>query len=537
MTKKVIVSVLLAAMLIATIWFPGCAAPAEEEEEEEIPESRILYVAVESLLGTESLDPRENLSRISQALVGPAFDSLLAIGSNGLPIPGLATSWEPNEDYTVWTLHLREGVQFHDGWGEMTADDVEFSLERFTSEDSLTSLAVELRSTLNKTVVKDPYTIELHLNAPSLDFVEYYLRDGSINCEGMVMSKSYWEAVGDGRWKFVEFRPGDGITFDAIEDHWTGAWDGFDRVVLMEVPEEGARTAMLKSGEADLIIASVDTSIDLEEQGYDVGVVDEQGVCVVRFYGTWRPELVELDIPWRFTEVRHALSLAIENLFAGLFDPVPFPATNVGPSGVGVDVERIREWAEDNYVYDPAEARRLLAEAGYPNGFPITALSYEASRATWQPDVWQVIASYWAAINVTLTINPVDYDGYFRPMTRQVPHPLELITTANMHTFGIDPFPITLTGERYAPDSTHRLLDPSNAAWMELARLCRESTDPVVREKAFNDLLIVCGEDYSTFSIFFSSQPYVVSDKVGQWSTIRAVEIPSLWLEYFKPAS
>jgi peptide/nickel transport system substrate-binding protein len=565
MAKKIIALIVAVAVLAGGLGMVGCA-PEEVTPTPTPPtptptppappeEPRILRVAVADLLGMGVLDPVLTPSAYCQKIVGPAFDSLVGVDVDDKPVPALATSWEPNEDYTVWTIHLREGVQFHDDWGEMTAEDVEFSLRRFISPECLAAQSPEMGSVISDIVIVDRYTLEIHLSEPRPVFVEYYLRDGPTESMGMVMSKAYWEAVGaegflehpigTGQWKFVEFRPGDSVTWEAVDEHWSGVVPGFDRVILMEVPEESTRVAMLERGDADLIDVGIDRGLMLDKEGYDVVLVKEVGRTPIFFFDTWRPEAIEANNPLTLREVRKALSLAInrqeinETMFGGFFDPVPLPGLNTGSTGVGLPEETCkqwREWAKVAYRYDPDEARRLLAEAGFPEGFEVTFWSYNSSRGPFETALIEVVAGYWEAIGVKTNIIPTDYNGYFRPMTRTIPHPDELVCTANMHSYVPEMFPIPKLGTAHGTDHPNLLLDINDKHVMELCSLVQTESDPDLVVVYFNELAGIIGESYIEFGLFYSCDFFVVSDSVAEWETIKGISIPSLWVQYFKPA-
>lgn len=348
--------------------------------------------------------------------------------------------------------------------------------------------------------------------------------------------------IGTGQWKFVEYLPGDSIIFDAVDEHWTGMVPEFDRLVMMEIPEEGARVAMLERGDADFIDVSLDTSKALKKMDYNIVVVKNTGLAGFRMWDTWRPEAIEANMPLTHREVRQALSLAInrqeivDTMFGGLFDPLPFPGPMTPRDAVGIDKERWTEWAKEGNKYDPERAKELLVGAGFPDGFEITALSYVASRGPWQRELWEVIAGYWEKIGVTTNIQNVDFNAYHRPMFRTLPHPDELICTISLHTSALDIFPAMSTPIRYEPNSTFAFLDIYNEEWMELINQVASETDPALQGKYHDELLGIIGDQYVNPNLFYVSTIYVVSDKVGDYSTINGMEFPTMWVKYFKPA-
>ena len=186
MTRKIIAPIVVAAIVVA-----GLVMGADAAKEKDIPEGRILRVAGAHILGSDVLDPTRTSPITAQRLLGGIFDSLIERGPDGKAVPGLATRWYPNEDRTVWTIDLRKGVQFHDGWGEMTAEDVKFSIERFMGPDSIAARLFYLKQHIKEVVVKERYTLEIHTKEPHPDIVDSYLHDGPMSNENIVMSKAY----------------------------------------------------------------------------------------------------------------------------------------------------------------------------------------------------------------------------------------------------------------------------------------------------------------------------------------------------------
>jgi len=93
--------------------------------------------------------------------------------------PGLATSWEMSEDGMTWTFEIRQGVQFHEGWGELTAEDVKYSIERMIDPDSIAGPAGSMRNLIEKVEAPEPYTVVIYMTAPFPEFDRGYLCDAN----------------------------------------------------------------------------------------------------------------------------------------------------------------------------------------------------------------------------------------------------------------------------------------------------------------------------------------------------------------------
>lgn len=504
--------------------------------------------------GTGLLDPIQNSSVYAQLLVGAVYESLIGMDKDQNLVPHLATNWYPNDDYTVWTIELREGVQFHNGWGEMTAEDVKFSINRFRSPDCMSTLVFEFQAAIKDVNVVDRYTVEIQLTETNPFFVEYYLRDGPGNSEGLVMCKAYVDAkgegalldypIGTGRWTLVEYDPDNRILFEAYDNHWSGEMPGYDMFELQIIPEESTRTAMIGIGSLDMVDLSIDsaTSLDAMEE-FEIVVIEETAKLDYRILSAWRPEAEGL--PLSDLRVRKALSLAInreelvEALFGGLFDAYPLPGRFTGATGFALDTERWREWSNENLRFDPDRARELLEEAGFPENFitdEVTIWSYPSARGPWEPEVNEVLASYWADIGVKTNIAAADYYGYIRPMMRTVPHPQEFLGTIVTHSGATDIFPAVGNANFYSDQSFPQVLDWTCEETMDIIGKIIGETDPYLLEDYHNRLLEIIADSYLMPPIFYVSSTYVINtDKVVPGDTIRGIQYPTKWIHTFKP--
>jgi hypothetical protein len=158
-------------------------------------------------------------------------------------------------DGKTWRFTLRKGIQFHRGQGEMTAEDVAFSYEMYTSDKSIASNKSILLGIVDRLEVTGPHEMAFHLKAPDVTFA------GRVsNGQFGVASKKYYQAVGEaeatakpvgtGPFRLVEHRRQESATFEAVAPHWRQT-PGFATLVLRRVPDQSARLAMLRGGEID----------------------------------------------------------------------------------------------------------------------------------------------------------------------------------------------------------------------------------------------------------------------------------------------
>jgi peptide/nickel transport system substrate-binding protein len=389
-------------------------------------------------LGVEVWLPDQGAT--TQTPVASCYDYLYYRDENGKVIPGLAESWEISPDGLTYTFRLRKGIQFHGGWGELTAEDVKYSYELGIRKGTQNTTLVPWRDFMDKVEVIDPYTIVFRLKAFTSLLFATAGREYNLNLP--VASKKYVEAVGieqagrkpigTGPYKFVEHVFGDHITFEAVENHWRKTPE-FKTLILRKVPEEASRVSMLRTGEADIIDLSLDFKAEVTKAGFNIKSIAGAIGYIVALGGQWLPTVPGFDgkYPWvgdprdpksweRALKVRKALNLAvnrdqiIKTILAGEGQPLAVPVFH--PGSVGYDP------ALKPYPYDPAEAKRLLAEAGYPNGFDITIKEFPETGRTEAPIIGQAVAMMWRDIGVNVKEEPTD-SPTFRALvkTRKTP--------------------------------------------------------------------------------------------------------------------
>lgn len=457
-----------------------------------------------------------------QTYLGLIYEFLIyADPETAEPQPGLATKWEMSDDGMTWTFHIRQGVQFNDGWGELTAEDVQYSIMRMIADDSVGSPAAQMRNLIDNVEVPDKYTVVIHLLSPYAELDRSLLMD--YNAGGMIVSKSYVESVGDeeananpigtGPYMLAEpHQQGGPIvlhTVDGVENHWR-VTPQYTTVKFLLVPEESTRVAMLLAGEADLAPISYDSIPTVQDAGLNILSIPQSWVPLIWFGGivqTQEDRYVP-DQPWADVRVRQALNYAIDRqaiadtIFQGQAEPAGAP--NPVPGWVNIAP----------YPYDPDMAKQLLDEAGYPNGFDLTLKTLTANPGAELPVIGEIVAQYWTDIGINVTIVPSDW-GTVRG---------ELLgAEANDFFFTQrgQPFaePLTPSTIFFAPKGPFTSYATQESA--DLLGQMTQELDPTRRgelAKQFGQLL---HDDAAGIFIVYANEPYGASDKVGVWPTIR----------------
>jgi len=385
--------------------------------------------------GGETFDPTLTAITTSLSFAGPLWDWLTIVDKDGKLHPGLATSWKGSPDNKTWTFTLRKGVKFHDGT-EMTAEDVKFTLEvGFGRKEAHSSRASQFRKAIKSVDVVDRYTVRINSNKawPTLPFDV----SNQPGIEGVVLPKAYiqkvgWKTfgqkpIGTGVWRYVKHETGNYVEFAAVKGHWRFGTPAFDTLRMQLVPEGSTRVAMLKTGQVDVADISLDDVKDLKKAGFTIVNDPQPSSLRIQLYGSY----YDNPGPIGKLEVRKALNLAInrqemvDTLFFGQGTPAAvFP---ISPIAIGYPKDL------KPYRYDPAEARRLMAAAGYPNGFRIKLYAVPTGGFTLYKEVAEVVAGYWEAIGVKAEIIPTDM-GTFRPMFIKQPQDPKIVGQASVFT-------------------------------------------------------------------------------------------------------
>ena len=348
------------------------------------------------------------------------FDSMVRNDERSRPVPGVATWRTP--DSLTWEFTLRKGVTFHDG-SELTTEDVAFSLDRpLTIKGSPGGFQTYVRPIVRKEIV-DRYTIRLKTATPH----GAMLQDLS---EVMIVSKKAAAqatsedfdrgkaAVGTGPFKLARFARGDRIEFTRHEGYWGGRLP-WDKVTLLILPSDPVRTAALLSGQVDAI-EHVPTA--------DIARLRKNAALRLERTVSWRTIFLHVDQsrdrppgvlskagkpleknPFKDIRVRQAMSKAINRqaIVERVMEGLAMPAGNVlSPSVIGHDP------AVKPEPFDPEGARKLLAEAGYPDGFSLT-IATPNNHYINDEQVAQTVAQMLARAGIAAKVEAMPLSVYF----------------------------------------------------------------------------------------------------------------------------
>ncbi|MFC1491101.1 ABC transporter substrate-binding protein [Nitrospinota bacterium] len=294
------------------------------------------------------------------------FDTLLFWSPEGKVIPSLAKSYRLVRP-GVWEFKLRKGVKFSNG-EPVDAHAVKFSLERIVNP-KLKSRQISYFRSIDHVEVVDRYTARLHTKYPDMFIIAPLAQYGQIVPPKYYKSKKLKylarHPVGSGPYRLKSWKKGVGMVYEANPNYWKPGVPRIKHVVMKVIPEPTTRVSALAAGDVDLIDAIPPQLIKLVKGNPKLEVIAGPSPRTCMLY-----PIIKKGTPWADRRVRQALNYAmdknsiVKNVLQGRASVV---ATNVGPTSYGFNPDL------KPYPYDPAKAKKLLAEAGYPNGFSTEA--------------------------------------------------------------------------------------------------------------------------------------------------------------------
>ena len=380
--------------------------------------------------------------------------------------PMLAKSWSVSDDFKTWTWNFQEGVQFHKGYGEMTAEDVLYSYMQWHAGAKHARAGIigdYFDHEDGGSTVVDDYTLEVDTGVPWVPAQVFEFMRNAGGSSSWVVSKKQSEEIGietaskdiaaTGPWQIESSESGVSWTLSAVADHWRQT-PYFDELIYWTLPEESARVAGFQTGTLDSFDMAFDSLATVEAvDGAEVKGFANAGQAGLNLYGQLYGQdkdgneytQADPDLAWvssnldteseewaNAVKVKKALNIAIDRqtivdtLLSGFGKPLGVR------DWMGHDARANPNWT---YEYDPDLAKQMITEAGYPDGFSIT-LTPSIRGAVAEVEACEAVAQYWEAVGLDVKFQNIPY-ATLRP---------ELISRnymgATCHTVGVRLSPI-----------------------------------------------------------------------------------------------
>ena len=354
----------------------------------------------------------------------PFADTLLRNDpTTGAAGPGLASSWEFNDDFTQWNFVLREGVQYHFGNGEFTSADVAWVHSLLSSDDSVSTMSPVWR-TVTIDQVGD-YEVSFNFETPYLDGLRLFSRTAG---DLYMLSKAQFDAegmdaiddrpAGTGHYRYLERSPGLGVSYELAEtSNWTGETPDFPEFELKFITEDATRMAVLLAGDAHIANLSRDLQVEAANRGMRIISSQQPTIQTVSFmlgqYFLTGDESYKPDVPFEDIRVREAINRAVnranvmEFIYKGSATPVYVYGWTPGHEGWD---PRFEEEFEANYGFDPDRARQLLEDAGYEPGD--IEIDFPTMNFSGNPELSQIAEAIQLdldAVGITVNLQEMEY--------------------------------------------------------------------------------------------------------------------------------
>jgi peptide/nickel transport system substrate-binding protein len=526
----------MAAGIGATLALSACAAPAPSAPAASAPtpnapqaagaakptdaaapkKGGTLVVGLEAEPGTldNSVGTGYHTSIIQRMLYESLVGYDLTSTADTLPIkPVLAESWQLSPDGKVYTFKLRQGVTFHDGT-PFDAAAVKWNYERASDPkhplffDRGRGTSAQVFSLVDKMEAPDPTTFRITLKDPRAYFLALFdkvpMFVGSPTAIQKYGNDEFGNhPVGTGPFRFVSRESGSKITVERNPNYW-GTPAFVDKIVLRGIAEPTARVVALQTGEVDFINDVAPDQIEALRANADIEVSQAS------LPHTWLINLNHRDKPFSDVRVRQAASLAInrESLTRDILKNTALPATQLeGPGGVAHD-DALTGWP-----YDPAKAKQLLADAGYPNGFDtVFALPSAGSGMLDATRIAEFLQKNWADVGIRAKLEAQEWTSYVPYFFKGIPPDKGMYAMANVTGDGQDME--KLNAAAFQPPNGFNVGWYQSDKVEQLLLQARSTADPAAAAKVYQQIEKLLNDDVARIYVLHSLQPKAFNKKV-----------------------
>ncbi|MGN8645799.1 glutathione ABC transporter substrate-binding protein [Gracilibacillus sp. HCP3S3_G5_1] len=453
----------------------------EGSEEEAAAGSGELVIAVASDVVSLSAQGQNDVP--SSNVRENIYETLTNLDENQEIIPGLATDWEQVDDVT-WEFNLQEGVTFHDG-AEFNAEAVKKSFDRLVDENIASPYAFLVEQVESVEVVDD-YTVRFNLEYPYAPLLANLAHSGTAIMSPTIIDEDYAQLEdggdvdtyinqnpsGTGPFELDEWSPGEFVKLARFEDYW-GDNAKLESVQFKVVSEQSSRVAELETGVSHVADNIGPNNIARVDGLPDAGVLQEPSVSVSYIGFNIEKE------PFDDVRVRQALSMAIDKdeIIEGVMNGVGIPAIGaLAPPVFGYDD------SIEGLPYDVEQAKELLAEAGYEDGFETTIWTNDNEQRV---DTAVALQSQLSEIGVDVQIEELEWGAYLE-RTSNGEHDMFILgwsTVTADADYGL--YPLFHSSQHGEPGNKVFLADDEIDALLDEGR---RETDPEARQEIYTEV-------------------------------------------------
>jgi peptide/nickel transport system substrate-binding protein len=353
-----------------------------------------------------SLDPAKTTTMEDYMVMENIYSSLLRFKPDSFDMkPDLATDYQVSRDGRVYHFKLRQNVQWHKGFGEFTAEDVEFTINRIKDPETKSPYAKTFADIV-KVEILGKHEIKIHLKDPDATFLHRFTVTRPPG--GFIVSKKAvtqlgpnygTQPVGTGPFVFSESVPREKVVLADNKDYYEGP-PRLKKITFVPVADETTALMALESGEVH-ISQFENVRLLQQYQNHDrLAVMTGPRVSIhMILMNTKKPPFSNLKVRQAMVHAIHTDEI-ISGILAGFADR---PTGVVHPSMFGYTADVVR------YPFDPQKAKALLTEAGYPNGFKtkVVVLTY----GPWQKTM-ELVKAQLARVNIDMSIQMLERGAY-----------------------------------------------------------------------------------------------------------------------------
>lgn len=481
----------------------------------------------------ETIDPALNSSVDGGNMILHTFETLLIFDQEGKIIPGQAESYEVSEDGLKWTFTLRDGLKWSDGT-PLTANDFVYSWKRVTDPNVAAPYAETVLNmvkgfdeaiggNIDALGVSAPddktFVVELSTSCPYFASLAAFatlspVQQATVEANGDAWATAAETYISNGPFYISEWVPGSHITMTKNPNYWNAAAIKLDTLKFALIEDNNAAYSAFQNGEVKFI-----KSVPTEEIPSLTGNPEFHVEPII---GTYYISLNDEKEPFTNPLVRKALSLAIDREYVAgtLMQGTYSPATNfVGPGWIDTDGSYFMDNANGGKTYidstnfeaSLAEAKQLLADAGYPNGEGLPTITYSTNETGYHKVVAEYVQQAWAELGVNLNVEIVEWAS-FTPLRRAGDYEISRNGWVGDYS---DPSNIL---DLFMTTNGNNDGNFSNADYDAAMELSRTTTDAAERSKALHTAEDILMEEAGAIPVAYYNDFWLQSESIkGSW--------------------